>query len=115
VVDLVGGEDMLLMTSDAVVETFALPKDQRLKARDEAESDAHADHRHFDGRPLFSAQFEDGRFVLLAESDDVLVMTPQPLRRLAQALECAGSQERRRPAFRTTPPTAAHRRRAEPS
>jgi len=27
VADLVGGEDMLLMTSYAVVETFALPKD----------------------------------------------------------------------------------------
>ena len=29
------------------------------------------------GRPLYSAQLEDCRFVLLVESDDVFVMTPQ--------------------------------------
>ena len=31
------------------------------------------------GRPLYSAQFENCRFVLLVESDDVLVTAPQKL------------------------------------
>jgi hypothetical protein len=32
------------------------------------------------GRPLYSAQFQNCRFVLLVESDDVIVTPPQELR-----------------------------------
>ena len=31
------------------------------------------------GRPLSSTEFEDGRFILLVESDDVVVTAPQQL------------------------------------
>ena len=32
------------------------------------------------GRQLYSAELEDGRFILFVESDDVVVMAPQKLR-----------------------------------